>query len=120
MGNAFLKNRAFTYGREGDDQIMGKVQLIPFIAIACAFMLLVTGSMAAPSKGVIYVDSNPDGAEIYLTDTSVSPDNLTVNDTAGITPREFFVDPGTYQLFLKKYGYIIWWNESFEVIPGSY
>ncbi len=120
MGNAFLKNRAFTYGREGDDQIMGKVQLIPFIAIACAFMLLVTGSMAAPSKGVIYVDSNPDGAEIYLTDTSVSPDNLTVNDTAGITPREFFVDPGTYQLFLKKYGYITWWNESFEVTPGSY
>jgi len=116
----FKKNRAFTYGREGDDQIMGKVQIIPFIAVACIFMLLVTGSMAAPSKGVIYVDSHPDGAEIYLTNTSVSPDNLTVHDTAGITPREFFVDPGTYRLFLKKYGYITWWNESFTVTPGSY
>jgi PKD repeat protein len=83
-------------------------------------MLLVTGSMAAPSKGVIYVDSNPDGAEIYLTNTSVSPDNLTVHDTAGITPREFFVDPGEYRLFLKKYGYITWWNESFTVAPESY
>ena len=99
---------------------MGKVQIIPFIAVACVFMLLVTGSMAAPSKGVIYVDSNPDGAEIYLTNTSVSPDNLTAHDTAGITPREFFVDPGTYQLFLKKYGYITWWNKSFTVTPGSY
>jgi len=99
---------------------MGKVQIIPFIALACVLMLLVTGSMAAPSKGVIYVDSNPDGAEIYLTNTSVSPDNLTVHDTAGITPREFFVDPGEYRLFLKKYGYITWWNESFTVAPESY
>jgi hypothetical protein len=74
---------------KGTIKIMGKVQIIPFIAVACIFMLLVTGSMAAPSKGVIYVDSHPDGAEIYLTNTSVSPDNLTVHDTAGITPREF-------------------------------
>ncbi|NLV26262.1 MAG: PKD domain-containing protein [Methanomicrobiales archaeon] len=99
---------------------MGKLQLIPFLAAACILLLLVTGSMAAPSKGVIYVDSFPKGAEIYLTNESVSPDNLTVEDTAGITPREFFVDPGTYRLFLKKYGYITWWNESFDVTPESY
>ncbi|PWR73303.1 PKD domain-containing protein [Methanospirillum stamsii] len=99
---------------------MGKLQLIPFIAVACILLLLVTGSMAAPSKGVIYVDSTPGGADIYLTNKSVDPDNLTVEDTAGVTPREFFVDPGTYSIYLKKYGYITWWNESFAVTPESY
>ena len=54
-------------------KIMGKLQLIPFIAAACILLLLVTGSMAAPSKGVIYVDSTPNGADIYLTNKSVSP-----------------------------------------------
>ena len=92
----------------------------PVIAGLLILAFLVSGSMAEPQKGVIYVDSNPSGAEIYLTNISVTPDNLTVSDTEGLTPREFFVDPGTYRLFLKKYGYITWWNQSFTVSPGQY
>lgn len=99
---------------------MVKLKVIPITIAVLICMLMATGSMAAPSKGVIYVNSDPVGAEIYLTNTSVSPDNLTVHDTGGITPREFFVDPGVYRLFLKKYGYITWWNESFEVLPGTF
>ena len=74
---------------------------------------------AIRSYYVIFVNSDPAGAEIYLTNLSVTPDNLTVSDTEGLTPREFFVEPGTYRLFLKKYGYITWWNESVTVLPGG-
>lgn len=92
----------------------------PVIAGLLLLAFLITGSMAEPQqKGVIFVNSDPAGAEIYLTNLSVTPDNLTVSDTEGLTPREFFVEPGTYRLFLKKYGYITWWNESVTVLPGG-
>jgi PKD repeat protein len=93
----------------------------PVIAGLLILALLVSGTMAESQKGVIYVNSDPSGAEIYLTNVSVTPDNLTVSDTEGLTPREFFVENGTYRLFLKKYGYITWWNQSPTVVsPGTY
>ncbi len=93
----------------------------PYIIGLLILAFLISGSMAAPQqKGVVFINSVPEGAEIYLTNVSVTPDNLTVSDTQGLTPREFFVDPGTYRLFLKKYGFITWWNESFTVSPGTY
>lgn len=93
----------------------------PVITGLLILAFLISGSMADPQqKGVVFINSVPDGAEIYLTNVSVTPDNLTVSDTEGLTPREFFVDPGTYRLFLKKYGFITWWNESFTVSPGTY
>ena len=46
---------------------------------------------------------------------------MTVNDTVGLTPREFFVDPGNnYQLFVKKYGYITNISPPFTVTPESF
>lgn len=92
----------------------------PVMAGLLILAVLVAGSMAEPQKGVIYVTSDPAGAEIYLTNISVTPDNLTVSDTEGLTPREFFVEPGEYRLFLKKFGYMTWWNQSVMITPGSY
>lgn len=106
---------------QGKCEVMAYKTAYPVIAGLLILAFLMSGSMAAPQqKGVVYVNSVPEGAEIYLTNVSVTPDNLTVSDTEGLTPREFFVDPGTYRLFLKKYGFITWWNESFTVSPGTY
>jgi len=105
---------------QGKCEVMAYKTAYPVIAGLLIFAFLVAGSIAEPQqKGVVFVTSDPDGAEIYLTNVSVTPDNLTVSDTEGLSPREFFVDPGTYRLFLKKYGYITWWNESFTVSPGK-
>ncbi|MDD1730031.1 MAG: PKD domain-containing protein [Methanospirillum sp.] len=95
----------------------------PVIIGMLILAFLISGSMAEPQqKGVVFVNSDPDGAEIYLTNLSVSSEaNLTVSDTEGLTPREFFVNPGTYRLVLKKFGYTTWWpNNSIAVTPGSY
>ncbi|HWQ64092.1 MAG TPA: PKD domain-containing protein [Methanospirillum sp.] len=106
---------------QGKCEVMAYKTAYPVIAGLLILAFLITGSMAEPQqKGVVFVNSVPAGAEIYLTNVSVSPDNLTVSDTEGLTPREFFVEPGTYRLFLKKYGFITWWNESFTVTPGTY
>ena len=105
---------------QGKCEVMAYKTAYPVIAGLLILAFLISGSMAAPQqKGVVFINSVPEGAEIYLTNASVTPDNLTVSDTQGLTPREFFVESGTYRLFLKKYGYVTWWNESFEVTPGS-
>jgi PKD repeat protein len=105
---------------QGKCEDMAYKTAYPVIAGLLILAFLVSGSMAEPQNGVIYVNSDPVGAEIYLTNVSITPDNLTVSDTEGITPREFFVNPGEYRLFLKKYGYITWWNQSFTVEPGDF
>jgi PKD repeat protein len=105
---------------QGKCEDMAYKTAYPVIAGLLVLAFLISGSMAEPQNGVIYINSDPLGAEIYLTNVSITPDNLTVSDTEGITPREFFVSPGTYRLFLKKYGYITWWNQSFTVEPGAY
>jgi|GEM_PF-1273388 len=98
---------------------MGKLQIYSFIFGISVMILLVTGSMADVSKGVISVTSNPEGAEIYLTHSLVPEEQLNANNSFGLTPREFFVDPGDYRLYLKKYGYITWISDQFHVGPGQ-
>jgi PKD repeat protein len=105
---------------QGKCEDMAYKTAYPVIAGMLILAFLVIGGMAETQNGVIYINSNPVGAEIYLTNVSITPDNLTVSDTEGITPREFFVTPGTYRLFLKKYGYVTWWNQSFNVTSGAY
>ncbi len=97
---------------------MKKTAMYPLLVGIC-ILLAIGGAMAEPENGVIYINSSPGEAEIYLTNTSVHPDNLTVSDTRGFTPKEFFVQPGTYGIYLKKYGYTTWWNESFIVEAGK-
>jgi len=104
---------------QGKCEVMAYKTAYPVITGLLILAFLITGSMAEPQQGVISIVSDPSGAEIYLTNTSVTPDNLTVSDTEGLTPREFFVQPGTYRLFLKKYGYITWWNQSFPIGAGE-
>jgi PKD repeat protein len=62
-------------------------------------------------QGVIYINSEPVGADIFLIDPSSSIDGLSVEDLIDITPKQFSVEPGTYIIYLKKYGYISWWTE---------
>jgi hypothetical protein len=97
---------------------MGKLRTYSFIMGTLVMILLIAGSMAdVNSKGVISVSSNPEGAEIFLTHSLVPEEQLTANNSFGLTPREFFVDPGTYVLYLKKYGYITNISQSFVVTP---
>ena len=97
---------------------MGKLHIYSFILGTLVMILFITGSMAdVNSKGVISVSSNPEGAEIFLTHSLVPEEQLTANNSFGLTPREFFVDPGTYVLYLKKYGYITNISQSFNVEP---
>ena len=71
--------------------------------------LFVPGVVLA-QQGTIYVDSVPQGAEIYAT-TEPGEANLTVEELVGVTPQQFFLDPGTYTIYLKKYGYGTRWVE---------
>lgn len=62
-------------------------------------------------KGVVYINSAPEGADIFLKDPSSSIDGLSVDDLIGITPNQFYVEPGDYTIYLKKYGYESWWED---------
>ena len=61
-------------------------------------------------QGVIYINSDPVGADIFLKDPSSSIDGLSVEDLIDITPKQFYVEPGEYIIYLQKYGYISWWE----------
>jgi PKD repeat protein len=74
---------------------------------------------AAETKGAIYINSNPEGADIFLTDPSTTVDGLSVDTLIGVTPNQFFVEPGTYNIYLQKYGYVSKWYDPFVVGPGE-
>ncbi len=100
---------------------MKKFAWYPLI-IGLFLLVIASGVMAEPEKGVIYINSNPSEAEIYLTSATATPDiadSLNVSDTEGFTPKQFFVEPGEYRIFLKKYGYTTWWSEKFTVVAGG-
>ena len=73
---------------------------------------------ADEKQGVIYINSDPVGADIFLKSASSSvdglsssADGLSVEDLIGITPLQFSVEPGVYKIVLQKYGYISWWTD---------
>ncbi len=87
---------------------MKRIQLVTIIAAILLVTLLVPGVVYA-QQGTIYVDTIPTGAEIYAT-TEPGEANLTVDELIGVTPKQFFLDPGTYTIYLKKYGYGTNWT----------
>lgn len=95
---------------------MKRIRLETIIAAVLLVTLLVPGMVYA-QQGTIYVNSTPAGAEIYAT-TEPGEANLTVDELIGITPKQFFLEPGTWTIYLKKYGYGTWWTE-IAVTPST-
>ncbi|MCL2460674.1 MAG: PEGA domain-containing protein, partial [Euryarchaeota archaeon] len=69
---------------------------------------------AVEIEGVIFINSDPEGANIFLKSLPVegSPEgSLSVEDLIGVTPMQFQYPPGNYMIYLQKFGYVSWWEE---------
>jgi len=87
------------------------------VLVLCA---LIGGYVACADgiQGVIYINSAPVGADIFLKSQSSPIDGLSVDDLIDITPKQFSVAPGKYTIYLQKYGYVSWW-EDITVVAGQ-
>ena len=87
------------------------------VLVLCV-ILGVSVACAVEIDGVIYINSEPTGANIFLKVQGSPVDGLTVDDLIDVTPKQFQVVPGKYTIYLQKYGKISWWQD-IEVGAGQ-